>query len=77
MGTIKLKIPIRGVKSLNGNILFTIINKVANTHYIFKWSKDLVEKIVNIKAENANIALAIVRLSNAEICYFFIRIGLI
>ena len=30
-----------------------------------------------IKAENANIALAIVRLANAEICYFFIQIGLI
>ncbi len=30
-----------------------------------------------IKAENANIALAIVRLSNTEIYYFFIRIGLI
>jgi len=49
----------------------------SNTHYIFKWSEDLVEKIVNIKTENANIALAIVRLSNAEIYYFFIRIGLI
>ena len=51
--------------------------KNSNTHYIFKWPKDLVEKIVNIKAENANIALAIMRLSNAEICYFFIKIGLI
>jgi hypothetical protein len=38
-----------------------------NTHYTFKCSKDLVEKIVNIKAENANIALAIMRISNAEI----------
>jgi hypothetical protein len=45
------------------------------THYIFKWYKDLVDKIVNIKAENTNIFLAIMRLSNAEICYFFIRIG--
>ena len=40
-------------------------------------AKDLVEKIVNIKAENAIIALAMVKLSNAEICYFFIKIGLI
>jgi hypothetical protein len=47
------------------------------THYIFKWINYLVEKIVNIKAENANIALAIIRLSNVEICYFFIWIGLI
>ncbi len=47
-----------------------------NTHHNFKASKDLVEKIVNIKAENANIALVIVRLSNAEISYYFIRIVL-
>ncbi len=32
---------------------------------------------INIKGENAIIALAIMRLSNAEIYYFFIRIGLI
>jgi hypothetical protein len=50
---------------------------ISYTHYIFKWSKDLVEKEVNVKAENANIALVIVRFSNAEICYFFIKIGLI
>jgi hypothetical protein len=35
------------------------------------------KKIANIKAENAKIALAIVRLFNAEVCYFFIRMGLI
>jgi hypothetical protein len=58
-------------------MISNIYRLLINPHYITKWAKDLVEKIVNIKAENANIALAIMRLSNAEICHFSIRIGLI
>ena len=39
-----------------------------NTHYIFKWSNDLVEQIVYSQTENVNLALVIVRISNTEIC---------